>query len=110
MPEIKLTESEFMELKKYQDNYDARVERAQIVREHAAQQIAKEVSGLIEQGNDVRRILNIIWQAAHRLRQMEDPALRDIDIPPILDHTGAQLVTLDATNLTASWEAEVEEA
>lgn len=97
--DLKLTEKEHGKLALYIGQYEQGEKRMAEIREHTDKQIAS----LIARGAEVKEVLQAVWEASYMRRQLKDPGLAQIDIPPILDDDGKQLVTLDAKNHTASW-------
>lgn len=95
MPGIKLTEKKYAQLEKYTTDIKAGKKRMEQIRE----QTDNQIESLINRRQEILGVLDAVWESVY----LADPDFRDLDIPPMLDEDGTQLVTLDKETQTASW-------
>jgi hypothetical protein len=99
---IALTESEFAQLMKYKTQLAQTHDQIVQVQRQADQQIAQ----LVNQGDELRNVLNTSWLAANRRAMLEDPTgIGLVEIPPMANDMGELMVNLKAKDNTAHWEA-----
>ena len=66
--------------------------------------LEQQVKNLKAQGDELVDVINTSWRDASQRVRLADHNLLDLDVPPMINGMGQQVVSIDAKTRTAYWE------
>lgn len=65
--------------------------------------LRQQIESLKRQGDEMVDVINTSWRSAYRRVQLEDPAVKNEDIPQMVDEQGNMVIELNPKDKTAEW-------